>query len=71
VEIYLTVKLHWFFCLRLGFVPASFFFTQKRGRQQAFASLFASYAAILFYVLSQKSPLKPFKASIINSASAN
>jgi hypothetical protein len=24
VEIYLTVKLHWFFCLRLGFVPASF-----------------------------------------------
>jgi hypothetical protein len=23
VEIYLTVKLHWFFCLRLGFVPAS------------------------------------------------
>jgi len=49
----------------------AFFFTQKRGRQQAFASLFASYAAILFYVLSQKSPLKPFKASIINSASAN
>jgi hypothetical protein len=26
VEIYLTVKLHWFFCLRLGFVPASFSF---------------------------------------------
>jgi hypothetical protein len=26
VEIYLTVKLHWFFCLRLGFVPASFIF---------------------------------------------
>ena len=23
MEIYLTVKLHWFFCLRLGFVPAS------------------------------------------------
>jgi len=27
MEIYLTVKLHWFFCLRLGFVPASFSFS--------------------------------------------
>ena len=49
----------------------SFLLYAKRGRQQASASLFASYATILFYVLSQKSPLKPFKTSIINSASAN
>ena len=33
-----------------------FCFTQKRGRQQTCASLFASYAAILFFVLSQKNP---------------
>ena len=37
---------------------AAFLLYAKRGRQQTCASLFASCAAILFYVLSQKSPLK-------------
>ena len=26
-DIYLTVKFHWFFCLKLGFVPASLCFS--------------------------------------------
>ena len=43
---------------RLPHLRQLFCFTQKRGRQQPCASLFASCAAILFYVLSQKSPLK-------------
>ena len=50
VEIYLTAKLHWFFCLRLGFVPASFFMFFER-KIASFLGFFEEFLMLIKRVI--------------------